>query len=89
MLIFSYPYTFNYNIIVKITNGPVKYFFYKDDCNYKRYLDVEIGINKLIKTLYERDFDLEIDILPNIKDNGDKYKGIELIKKGCDFNIKI
>lgn len=85
------PYTFNYNIIVKITNGPIKNFFYKDSCHYERYSVVEEGIKELVKNLYDRDFDLDISVLPNIKDNENKYTGIELIKTGTfsgDFKIK-
>ena len=76
------PHTFNYNIIAKINNGPVKHFFYKDDCYYERYLDIEKGVKELLKNLYERDFYLEIDVLPNVKDNKDKYVGLKLVNIG-------
>ena len=89
MLISIKPYTFNYNITVKINNGPVKHFFYKDYCYYERCLDVIIGVKKLIKILYEREFDIEeITSIPDIIENKDKYTGKEIIiNDGC-FIIK-
>lgn len=88
MLISIKPHTFNYNITVKINNGPVKHFFYKDYCYYERYLDVRIGIKKLIKILYEREFDIEITSIPDIFENKDKYTGKEIIIKNNCFILK-
>lgn len=85
------PYTFNYNIVVKIKNGPIKKFFYKDDCYYERYEVVKEGLYNFIKNMYERDHDIEIIAIPNIVDNENKYEGIELIKTGTfsgEFKIK-
>ena len=91
MLISVRPHTFNYNITVKINNGPIKNFFYKDDFYFERSFIVKEGVKGLIKSLYNRNFNLKISFFSNIEYNNGKCKGVELINTGfllIDFKIK-
>lgn len=81
-------YIVNYNIIVKITNGPVKNFLYKYSCHRERYDDFLIKLKKFIKDLYEREFEIEIIAIPDIIENKDKYIGKEIIIKNNCFILK-
>ena len=84
----GFTQTFNYNIVVKINNGPVKHFFYKGYCYHNEYKEIKEKLEKFIKNLYEREFEIEIISIPDIIENKDKYTGNEIIiNNGC-FIIK-
>ena len=84
----GYPYTFNYNIVIKIKNGPVKNFFYKDYSCYKKHEEIKEKLKKFIKNIYEREFEVEIIAIPDIAENKDKYIGKEIIIKNNCFILK-
>ena len=76
----SVYHDFNYNIVVKINNGPTKKFFYKDGKNDEsdRKEFVRNKVKEYIYKIYERDCDINIRELENSKENNLKLEGDEL-----------
>lgn len=82
-------YDLNYNITVKINNGPVKKFFYKDGINSsdEREDFVKEKVEQYIYDLYKRSCIVDVIKFENIKENDSKLEGQELLLDDNDFDF--
>ena len=75
----GYSCTFNYNITVKVNNGPLKRFFYRDSCHHERKDHIEKEIIYFINSIYNRECDIDIEVIANLDSNKNRYIGDEIV----------